>query len=1046
MSLAGWAAPVVDMSELVITLNRTQLDYTGQATRPVITAISAGDLDDIGTKLTIQYYKKTAPDTYSPIGEDAVKNVGDYAIALEGNGTDYPAETSPKVDFTINPGTLHIHFADFTEKVYGDADPTVLEYTWDDPSELVGFDDVNNVVLTFTLLREDGENVGEYAYTTKTVTTANYNVVAAGNPKLKITKAPLTVTYTGDIVKNYGEANPVLNPASATFDGWTGAENDGVNDAAEKAALIASGSLAYTQNEVNANADKDGNFLSGISEGYPLTFTGFDLQNYEVSLPANKTMKIKQVELAATPATLPANNYFTYTKPEGTFTYNGANQAPEYVVKYKDAQGVEHTLDATQVKYTYKYSATESGTYLATTDFKDAGYYKATVEAKATGNYSGTVADVAGLNFAIGKRDLWIYVAEKTKVYDGTGYNLATLTKTDFEFNGLQGADNSATFITGITGVSAKWWDASASTPSYTTETSKNVNTTGYVIEPNIASTSNLHTNYTPKALNTGKFKITARPVTATAKPQTISFGDPVPTWANTTTFIDLQAAPVYPETGDYGVISGEEGTVLAALSIGLDEEHTLADTYTDAIVITDAGTATNYAIETVPGTYTIAAAAFTMIAQNKTITYGTAYTMNDFVCVTSGPDPKKNAVFMLKQGTDEWRAGDELPTTAGTYDLVIIEDNGYLPDNYELPITYVPGTFTIAQKEITITPNPVTLNVDATKATLNKYGTVSYGEPSGLVGDDVISYELSFGTGVTTTTGGDLDGSDAAGSYPNAIKVTAPDAADGFANANYKINVATGNLTLIAAASLVLDDTDTKLSEKIKDANGTPVSASFTTRQLKKEVWNVLVLPFATSAKEVSEKLGYAVVNVLDETKNDGDVHMKLHMGDIKANQPFLVKNYDDVDLDGKTFTGKTIVYDPTNADANAIEINEEGNSFVADAKGNQFIGVYNTASVWGAEYKYVTASGVLKDAAKFTETKPCTIKPLRAYFKLQNAAARIFIEEPDGTITAIGGINVDGEAVPAEGWYNLNGVKMQGAPSQKGVYIQNGKKVVIK
>ena len=35
---------------------------------------------------------------------------------------------------------------------------------------------------------------------------------------------------------------------------------------------------------------------------------------------------------------------------------------------------------------------------------------------------------------------------------------------------------------------------------------------------------------------------------------------------------------------------------------------------------------------------------------------------------------------------------------------------------------------------------------------------------------------------------------------------------------------------------------------------------------------------------------------------------------------------------------------------------------------------------------------------------------------------------------------------AVSAEGWYTINGVKLVGAPTEKGVYIKDGKKVVIK
>ena len=36
--------------------------------------------------------------------------------------------------------------------------------------------------------------------------------------------------------------------------------------------------------------------------------------------------------------------------------------------------------------------------------------------------------------------------------------------------------------------------------------------------------------------------------------------------------------------------------------------------------------------------------------------------------------------------------------------------------------------------------------------------------------------------------------------------------------------------------------------------------------------------------------------------------------------------------------------------------------------------------------------------------------------------------------------------EAVKAEGWYTINGIKLNAAPTQKGIYINNGKKIVVK
>jgi hypothetical protein len=53
--------------------------------------------------------------------------------------------------------------------------------------------------------------------------------------------------------------------------------------------------------------------------------------------------------------------------------------------------------------------------------------------------------------------------------------------------------------------------------------------------------------------------------------------------------------------------------------------------------------------------------------------------------------------------------------------------------------------------------------------------------------------------------------------------------------------------------------------------------------------------------------------------------------------------------------------------------------------------------------------------------------------------------MQEADGSTTTVRSINIDAQ-MDVEGWYNVNGMKLDAAPAQKGVYIHNGKKVVLK
>ncbi len=82
--------------------------------------------------------------------------------------------------------------------------------------------------------------------------------------------------------------------------------------------------------------------------------------------------------------------------------------------------------------------------------------------------------------------------------------------------------------------------------------------------------------------------------------------------------------------------------------------------------------------------------------------------------------------------------------------------------------------------------------------------------------------------------------------------------------------------------------------------------------------------------------------------------------------------------------------------------------------------------------------------------------VNSFRAYFQLNN---NFMAAHPTSTGNSINNfvLNFDGESssienipssifnLQSEGWYTLDGRKLSGVPTQKGIYINNGKKVVI-
>ena len=270
-----------------------------------------------------------------------------------------------------------------------------------------------------------------------------------------------------------------------------------------------------------------------------------------------------------------------------------------------------------------------------------------------------------------------------------------------------------------------------------------------------------------------------------------------------------------------------------------------------------------------------------------------------------------------------------------------------------------------------------------------------------------------------------------------------------------YDITVENGTLTITNTGvdGIVLsrvgkasfdDEHSNTAAKRIAEADGLikNVTFEFPGQTMYGEKWYSWVLPFNTTVRAISNAFGYAVVDVFDvNNSNSNDVSFKLHMGAINANEPFILK----VDKD---ITAAEFAAVATKIKFENVLIENSTDPTVADAYGNKFVGTY-TGINGGLDPATDYVFGLGKSASTYNPTDGTTyIRPLGAYVKFKDAqtsgARMIYIEEPDGSTTAISVVNTD--AVKMEGWYTVNGVKLQNAPTEKGVYIQNGKKVVIK
>ena len=289
-----------------------------------------------------------------------------------------------------------------------------------------------------------------------------------------------------------------------------------------------------------------------------------------------------------------------------------------------------------------------------------------------------------------------------------------------------------------------------------------------------------------------------------------------------------------------------------------------------------------------------------------------------------------------------------------------------------------------------------------------------------------------------------------------NNIVLTGKTVAESAHVANYAITLVPGTLTVTSDASVTditlnrVDKADVekphlntaaRLIEQNADQYRNVLFSDF---NMIAEKWYPLVLPFATSVKDISAAFGYAVVDIFNGTDADGNIQFKLHMGDIEANTPFIVKVYKQQNMSDATvkFQNVRIV--------NAMDDNKEVK--VGEATGVQFVGSYaGKTDGFRSNMYYFSASADYNEYYKGNDTNATYLRPLGAYFLDNSADAAsanrmIIIEEPNGNTTKISAITAEGASIEADGWYTVSGVKLEGAPTEKGVYIRNGKKVVLK
>jgi hypothetical protein len=264
-------------------------------------------------------------------------------------------------------------------------------------------------------------------------------------------------------------------------------------------------------------------------------------------------------------------------------------------------------------------------------------------------------------------------------------------------------------------------------------------------------------------------------------------------------------------------------------------------------------------------------------------------------------------------------------------------------------------------------------------------------------------------------------------------------------------------NFTTLGDGEIALyDDLDNQ--DVIEENDGEVVNVTLSGRKLYKDgTWNTLCLPFNT---ELTDVLAEATLMELDTEAGsyehmtgyeNGTLYLNFKPADtIEAGKPYIIRwtNASEV-IDNPVFEGVTIVGE------------QAGSVTSTDNGGNTgsvtFVGLYAPEEIFTTEKTnlYMGADNTVyypwsDDMTSFK------VNAFRAYFKLNNGlVCGEPIQEGAGINTYVlnfgnGGTNMIENSIindNGEGaWYTVDGRKLNNRPTVKGVYINHGRKIVIR
>lgn len=238
--------------------------------------------------------------------------------------------------------------------------------------------------------------------------------------------------------------------------------------------------------------------------------------------------------------------------------------------------------------------------------------------------------------------------------------------------------------------------------------------------------------------------------------------------------------------------------------------------------------------------------------------------------------------------------------------------------------------------------------------------------------------------------------------------------------------------VTILTPKEYTMDETKTK--NVIEDCAYANVTLQ---RTLSKDYWNTFCVPFALDADQVTQYFGEGTQLRTYEGNCNNNIVYFATVDNIEAGKPYIMKPGNAV-VQNPTFEGVSMV---------ATGLDKNGNpQAVGDASTVQMKGIYNQILLKADKTELFLGDNDLF-YYPLDNIEARTIGGLRAYFIVpQGTDIKKLRANLDGTPTSLGTIfDTEESNAPV---YNLQGQCVGNSlrALKSGIYIQNGKKVVVK